>query len=141
MAITAQCLAEWPNYQVDARSGAHTIRMDEPPGDGGLDQGPGPFDMVVLGLASCTLITLRLYLENKKLELPDLHVELDHEMDEKGIKLVSITRKVTLKPAKLDDSTVADYPMDRLLHVANRCPVHNLLAPVVPITTTVELAG
>lgn len=134
MPIHAYTLPDWPNYQVNAQVGAHKLTMDEPPADGGLNQGPNPFETVVMGLASCTLITLRMYLENKQLPLPALHVNLDFSTDARGLKLTEIKREVILEGTQ---DLLDQYPLDRILNVVNKCPVHNLLAPVVSIDTTV----
>ena len=52
-------------YQVEIEAGGHAILADEPPANGGGGKGPDPFDLVLSGLAACTLITLRMYAERK----------------------------------------------------------------------------
>ncbi len=52
-------------YRVGIVAGGHALASDEPPANGGADAGPAPFDLVLSGLASCTLITLRMYAERK----------------------------------------------------------------------------
>lgn len=139
--ITARLSADSPNYKVESQSNQHKLVMDEPLLSGGLNQGPSPFDMVVHSLASCTLITLRMYIENKAskalddgAQRPELLVELDYRLDDKGIKLLEVKRHVNIRQSSdlgLDES--------RLLLVANKCPIHNLLAPEVPIETVLSL--
>jgi putative redox protein len=54
-----------PAYRVEIDAAGHDLVADEPPDNGGQDVGPGPFDLVVAGLAACTLITLRMYADRK----------------------------------------------------------------------------
>jgi len=57
-------LAEEP-YRVEIIAGGHPLAGDEPKEHGGGGTAPSPFDLVLAGLASCTLITLRMYAERK----------------------------------------------------------------------------
>lgn len=52
-------------YRVDMMADGHALAGDEPKDHGGGATGPSPFDLVLAGLASCTLITLRMYAERK----------------------------------------------------------------------------
>ena len=52
-------------YRVDIAAAGHDLVGDEPQDHGGGGAGPSPFDLVLAGLASCTLITLRMYAERK----------------------------------------------------------------------------
>ncbi len=53
------------SYRVDITAGDHALVGDEPKEHGGGGTGPSPFDLVLSGLAACTLITLRMYAERK----------------------------------------------------------------------------
>lgn len=57
-------LADAP-YRVDIVAAGHELAGDETKEHGGGGAGPSPFDLVLSGLASCTLITLRMYAERK----------------------------------------------------------------------------
>jgi putative redox protein len=57
-------LGERP-YRVDMTVDGHAIVGDEAAEHGGGGEGPSPFDLVLAGLAACTLITLRMYAERK----------------------------------------------------------------------------
>jgi len=52
-------------YRVDITAAGHALVGDEPEENGGGGAGPSPFELVLAGLASCTLITLRMYAERK----------------------------------------------------------------------------
>jgi putative redox protein len=57
-------LADAP-YRVDIVAAGHLLVADEPEDAGGRAAGPAPFELVLSGLAACTLITLRMYAERK----------------------------------------------------------------------------
>ena len=52
-------------YRVEMSVAGHALVGDEPAEHGGGGAGAAPFDLVVAGLAACTLITLRMYAERK----------------------------------------------------------------------------
>ena len=70
-------------YAVSVETGAHRLSSDEPAARGGRDTGPAPYDLVLAGLASCTLITLRMYAERKGWELGTIDAELVHSKIDK----------------------------------------------------------
>ncbi len=65
-------------FQQEIMSGPHRFLADEPVKDGGLDSGPGPYDLLLAGLGACTSMTLRLYADLKKLPLERVSVRLIH---------------------------------------------------------------
>src|SRR4051812_17894221 len=60
-----QCMVEWHNGQFVA---------DEPEENGGKSAGPDPYTLLLSSLASCTLITLRMYIERKGWEVKNISV-------------------------------------------------------------------
>ncbi len=56
-------------FQQEIISGPHRLTADEPVSAGGLDTGPGPYDLLLAALGACTSMTLRLYADRKKLPL------------------------------------------------------------------------
>ena len=54
-------------FQQEIMSGRHRFIADEPVKVGGLDSGPGPYDLLLAALGACTSMTMRLYAEHKKL--------------------------------------------------------------------------
>jgi putative redox protein len=150
MGILAVTKGEWPNYKVLTQVGNVSLVQDEPLIQGGLNQGPSPFDAVMMGLASCTLITLRMYLEHKlarnipgldadsnqgMASLPDLEVSIAFDTDARAVKIESVRRVITVRLHDPDQ----DIDPGRLLIIANKCPVHNMLSPSMTIETTIEL--
>lgn len=110
-------------YQQDVIAGEHHLLADEPVSMGGGDAGPAPFDFLMAGLGACTSMTLRMYAERKELPLRNVQVELSHhKVDIDGVARDCIQRKITL------DGELSAEQRQRLLEIANKCPVHRALA-------------
>lgn len=110
-------------YQQEIRAGKHQYLADEPVDMGGADAGPAPFDFIMSGLGACTSMTLRMYAERKELPLRQVTVELSHHKVEiDGVKRDCIQRSITL------DGDLTTEQRQRLLEIANKCPVHRALS-------------
>ena len=111
------------SYTQAVTAGNHTLTADEPLDKGGLDKGPNPFEFLLGALGACTTMTLRMYADRKNWPLEKVSVKLTHnKVEEMGNEVIDIiTRDITLA-GKLDDEQ-----RQRLLEIANKCPVHKLL--------------
>jgi uncharacterized OsmC-like protein/alpha-beta hydrolase superfamily lysophospholipase len=126
-------------FQQEISVGSHRLIADEPREAGGLDSGPGPYDLLLAALGACTAMTLRLYAERKALPLDQVTVQLGHsrihaadceDCETKEGTIDRIARTITLAGA-LDDAQRA-----RLLEIADKCPVHRTLTSEIDIRTT-----
>ncbi len=60
-------------------AGKHELIADEPEDvNGGKDQGPDPYDYLLMSLGSCTVMTIRMYVQSKDWPLDDVFMELKH---------------------------------------------------------------
>lgn len=110
-------------YQQTVRSGRHELIADEPVDAGGDDAGLAPYDFLMAALGACTSMTLRMYAERKGLALTRVSVALSHEKVEiDGVTRDRINRSITLEGELSDDQR------QRLLEIANKCPVHRALS-------------
>jgi uncharacterized OsmC-like protein/alpha-beta hydrolase superfamily lysophospholipase len=125
-------------FQQEVMSGAHRFLADEPVKAGGLDSGPGPYDLLLASLGACTSMTLRLYADNKKLSLDRVSVRLTHNRihaedclncETKEGMIDRIDRNITLEGALSADER------KRLLEIADKCPVHRTLESEIEIRT------
>ena len=117
-------------FQQVVTAGRHRFLADEPSEVGGLDSGPGPYDLLLAGLGTCTSMTLRMYAARKKLPLERVRVTLEHrrahaedcaDCDEKDRKIEVISREIALEGA------LSDAERARLMEIADKCPVHRTL--------------
>ena len=114
------------------------ILADEPVAVGGADTGPTPFELLSAGLAACTSMTMRLYAERKKWELPGFEVAVAHSLipgEGEAPPRDLFTRRISFDEA-MDSERSA-----RLLEIADRCPVHRTLMRGFEIRTESDHAG
>ena len=126
------------------RRRSHRLLADEPVKSGGLDSGPGPYDLLLAALGACTSMTLRLYADRKKLPLTQTQVRLRHakihaadcaECETKEGMIDRIERAITLE-GDLDAAQRAS-----LMAIADKCPVHRTLKSEIDIRTVEEGRG
>ncbi len=119
-------------------AGRHVIRADEPVAAGGLDSGLSPYDLLCAALGACTAMTLRLYADLKGIPLERVSVELKHEKihatdcaecETREGKIDRIERLIGL------EGTLDPAQREKLLEIANKCPVHRTLHSEVVIPT------
>lgn len=119
-------------------AGQHQLMADEPPPVGD-NTGPTPYDLVLAGLGACTSMTVRMYADRKRWSLEQIRVTLRHfrihakdcadcETTNGYIDQIDCDVELT---GDLDDTQ-----RQRLLHIAERCPVHQTLTSEVRITTS-----
>ncbi|MGV2287074.1 OsmC family protein [Trinickia sp. YCB016] len=114
------------DYQVRLEDGTHTWLGDEPESAGGGDTGPTPVSLLLSSLGTCTSITLKMYAKRKGWQLDAVRVELSMETGAEGS---TITRDIHL------EGELSDEQRERLLQIANACPVHKILSHPIEINT------
>lgn len=123
-------------YQLEVRAGQHVFLADEPASMGGDDRGPAPFDFLLTALGACTAMTLRMYAERKGLPLRQVSVRLRHEkLDIDGVRRDRIDRQIVL------DGELSPAERQRLLEIAEKCPIHRTLSQPVLIASSLEPAA
>jgi putative redox protein len=124
-------LADAP-YRVDVMAAGHALVGDEPKEHGGGGTGPSPFDLVLSGLAACTLITLRMYAERKGWTGFSASGRFRHHQED-GRNLIDRELEVTGAP---DPAAV-----QRLAEIAERTPVTLALKAGFTISTQLTEAA
>lgn len=129
MPDTAQVSAktEAAKYRVRIAAGKNEVIADEPADKGGGDTGFSPYQVLLSSLAACTAITVRMYAERKGWDTGEIDVDVALDT-EKGD--TNITRKLTFS------KTLAPEEHERLIMVANACPIHKVLTGKIAVTTS-----
>ena len=129
-------------FQQDVRVGQHRFHVDEPEAQGGADTGPGPYDLLAAALGACTSMTLRLYADFKKLPLERVQVFVRH-----GKRHIEDCKECAEgQDARIDhferlirlDGDLDEAARQKLLAIADKCPVHNTLEKGSRIITREE---
>ena len=116
-------------YQTVVNSSNHTLIADEPLEDGGMDTGMSPYGLLLASLASCTVITLRMYINRKMWPVDEIGVKLELSRTENGVHIdsrLSFTGEIN------------DEQRKRLITIADACPIHKILVGNIEIYTSAQ---
>lgn len=115
-------------WQGKIQHGRHEYLTDKPESFGGQDGGPAPYDFLVAGLISCTMITLRMYAKHKEIELGEFQVEAEFHANREGEEWIE--RRLSFK-------TNHDQVLkDKILAICQKTPVTKTLLRSVEIKTS-----
>ena len=125
----------------DIAAGEHRLTADEPVSAGGQDRGLTPYQLLSSALGTCTTMTLRMYAERKKWPLEratvtvrqkKIHASDCAECETGEGNIDSFEREIELA-GPLDEEQ-----RDKLLEIADKCPVHRTLHREVRVITTLR---
>lgn len=117
-----QCSIEWRNGRFMA---------DEPEKNGGQGQDPDPFTLLLSALASCTLITLRMYIERKGWDVPTITVNANMFQTRQGENVqYFLDRDIIFPNSKLNTEQ-----KDKLAEIASKCPISLILEGSTKVRT------
>jgi len=125
-------------FTTEVKAGNHSLLADEPISVGGDDLGPTPYDFLMTALGTCTGMTIRMYANRKKWPVEGIRVHLSHErvysddkhhVEHKDGKVDQIERQIEF------EGDLTDKQKQRLMQIADRCPVHRTLHSDIIIKT------
>ncbi|WP_223789740.1 bifunctional alpha/beta hydrolase/OsmC family protein [Marinicella meishanensis] len=125
-------------FQCDVQTADHQWIADEPTAVGGANTGPDPYQHLLAALGSCTVMTLRMYANLKKIPMENVVVTLSHSRehgadcqacDEAHPQIDVIERTIAFAGELSEEDT------ERLLVIADKCPVHRTLHNKIEIRT------
>lgn len=129
-------------FKTTLTAGKHELIADEPENvEGGKDSGPDPYDYLLMALGSCTVMTVKMYARRKEWPLDDIFVELKHNKqhrkdcencEDKSSRIDVIDKELIVK------GDLSREQVDRLLEIANKCPVNRTLLGDIKIESTIE---
>ncbi|QWD59937.1 OsmC family protein [Polynucleobacter sp. MWH-UH35A] len=93
---------------------------------GGSGTGPSPHEYLGAALAACTSMTLKMYAGRKEMKLENAVVTVDIE---RANDVETFSREIQL----LGNLSVEEK--ERLLEIANKCPIHKALSGQIQIKT------
>ncbi|MCH5598907.1 bifunctional alpha/beta hydrolase/OsmC family protein [Niabella ginsengisoli] len=116
----------------------HSLIADEPASFGGDDLGPAPYDFLSAALASCSVLTVKLYAERKGWDLQEVYSYITYSKKHSDDLMLDVE-----KPGQIDHLSkklkfigdLTDEQRTRLTEVASKCPVHKTLTSKVIIET------
>ena len=126
-------------YVQRVHTASHDALADEPKDVGGDDLGLSPYDHLLAALGACTNMTLQMYAERKGWPLESVATRLTHtrehirdceDCEAEGRKLDVLTRAITLT------GPLSDAQTEKLMEIADKCPVHRTLTGRIEVRTT-----
>lgn len=125
--ITAQIGKDHYSTQLRSESG-NIVVSDEPATSGGTDAGFSPEELLASALGACTCITVRMYADRKGWPLASIEVKVTFDR-KNDINITDLHRDIIFHGELTEEQT------NRLLIIANKCPIHEVLSHPIHIDT------
>ncbi|MFD2519097.1 bifunctional alpha/beta hydrolase/OsmC family protein [Salinimicrobium flavum] len=125
-------------FTTQLRAGRHYFVSDEPESVGGNNFGPTPYDFLSAALAACTSMTIQMYVRRKKWPLKNVETHVTHSKThaEDCEKCERNTSKIdTFEREIILDGNLDDQQQQKVLEIADKCPVHRTLHNKIEIHT------
>ncbi|MEZ5472821.1 MAG: bifunctional alpha/beta hydrolase/OsmC family protein [Marinicella sp.] len=128
-------------FQCDVQTASHQWIADEPTKVGGDDNGPDPYQHLLAGLGACTMMTMRMYANMKKIPMDNAVVTLTHSRehgedchscDKQYPKIDVINRTISF------EGDLSQEQIDKLMVIADKCPVHRTLHNKIEVRTKLD---
>ena len=118
---------EKENYTTKLSSTSGNVLIaDEPIEIGGQNKGFSPGELLASSLASCTAITLKMYINRKQWQIENIKIDVSINYD-KQQNITTIQCKITLP------QNITEEQKNRLIHIAHQCPIHKILVNPIQI--------
>lgn len=117
-------------YRTEIKAGDHLVIADEPIETGGKNLGMNPNEFLLASLGTCTAMTLRMYADRKKWNVEKIRVDLTLDVAKTEQNQTSyIKRHIAI------DGALTEEQRQRLLKIAEECPLHKILSNPIIISS------
>ena len=133
--MTFRSVVTWTGQGLssDARSGPHTIRIDEPEDLGGANSGPSPVQLLLSALGGCLVALVNTFAPVHGVEVKDVRVDVRGDLDPNGVMGTSDVRPGFSQihyNLKIDSPSPAEKIEELTNHVVKVCPVKDTLSGI-----------
>ncbi|MCX6215221.1 OsmC family protein [Spirosoma sp.] len=115
-------------YETHLSTSSQVIVADEPSDVGGQDRGMGPGELLAGSLASCTVMTVRMYADRKGWPLDSAVAHVEYTSD-------SIAQRSQFTMKLILNGDLTHEQRTRLAEIADRCPIHRTLQNPIDFET------
>ncbi|HSF26520.1 MAG TPA: OsmC family protein [Actinomycetes bacterium] len=119
-----------------------TLAADEPP-PLGEDEAPNPVELALAGLASCQIVTYRVWAQKLGIELTDVDIAVDGDLDFRGFFGLDDDIRPGFRDIRVEVRLRGPETPERYAElqrvVDQHCPMLDLLSHATPVTTTVKV--
>lgn len=118
-------------YVTHISSDTNSLIADEPIDLGGKNTGMTPTELLASSLAACTCITLRMYANRKQwnVESIETHITISNQ---------EVSNSTLFERTITFTGTIDNLQRERLLDIANHCPIHKILSHTITIQTSIN---
>ncbi|MEX0721161.1 MAG: OsmC family protein [Balneolaceae bacterium] len=136
-------LSKDETFKTTLSAANHHLIADEPEDvEGGTDQGPDPYDYLLMALGSCSVMTVKMYAKQKGWPVEDIYAEIRHHHShaedckscESSDSRIDLIEKELIVKGDLNKKQIK-----RLLEISNKCPVHRTLQSDISIESTINI--
>ncbi|WP_290653514.1 bifunctional alpha/beta hydrolase/OsmC family protein [Aquisalimonas sp.] len=129
-------------FLCSVQTGRHGLTADEPQAHGGTDMGPDPYQYLASALGACTVMTLNMYARQKKLPVDRVTCGVTHrkvhardceDCETREGRLDELTRSISI------EGDLSEEQRQRMLEIADRCPVHRTLEGEIRIRSHLSI--
>lgn len=139
----AASLDDQDGFTTHLKLGSHYLTADEPSNIGGNDYGPTPYELLAGSLSACTAMTIQMYVKRKGWKLDNVTVHTSYSksypkdcstcLDDTSTKIDTFTRVI-----KLTSNTLDKKQKERIIQIADKCPVHKTLHSSIQVINELE---
>lgn len=129
-------------FKTTLTAGRHELIADEPTSvEGGKDEGPDPYDLLLMSLGTCTAMTMKMYARRKNWPVEDIYIEVRHnkrhaddcaDCEDPSSKIDTIEKELIIK------GDLNQEQLDKLMDISKKCPVHRTLLNDIKINTSLS---